>query len=115
MGAESLERLGSVWLSRRGLKGCVSAKNSNSCRSSLTCLLWEDFYACHSVMWDAGVHVSLGMQQEKILMIFLVKRRVEDSLVMKMHIEMYDSNVCTNILNGCFCHLGHMALSVSSR
>lgn len=95
------------------MKGYVSAKNSNSGHSSLTCLLWEDFYACHSVMWDAEVHMSLGMQQ-KIVMIFLVKRDVGDSLVTKMRIEMYDNNVCTNILNGYLCHLCHMTLSVSS-
>lgn len=56
---------------------------------------------------------SLGMQQ-KIVMIFLVKRDVGDFLVIKMHIEMYDNNVCTNILNGYLCHLCHMTLSVSS-
>lgn len=93
-------RNGSIWLSQRGLKGFVSAKNSNSCHSSLTWLFWEDFYACHSVMWDARVHRSLGKQQEKIVMIFLVKRDVGDTLVFKMHIEMFDNNVCTNILNG---------------
>lgn len=98
----------------RGLKGCVSAKNSNSCHSSLNCLPWEDFYACQSVMWDAGVHVSLGTQQEKIVLIFLVKRDVGDSLVIKMCIEMHDNNVCTNILNGYLCYLGHMAIAVSS-
>lgn len=63
-------------------------------------------------MWDAGIHVSLGIQQEKIVMIFLVKRDVGDSLVIKMHIEMYDNSVCTNILNGYLCHLGHMAIAV---
>lgn len=65
-------------------------------------------------MWDAGVHVNLGMQQKKIVMIFLVRRDVGDSLVIKMCIEMYDNNVCTSILNGHLCHLGHMAIAVSS-
>lgn len=58
--------------------------------------------------------MSLGRQQEKIAMIFLVKRDVGDSLVIKMHIEMYDINVCTNILNGYLCCLGHMAMAMSS-
>lgn len=65
-------------------------------------------------MWDAGFHVSLGMQQEKIVVIFLVKRYVGDSLVIKMHVEMCDNDVCTNILNDCLCHLGHMAIAASS-
>lgn len=110
--AEFLETHGSLWLSRRGWKGCVSAKNSNSCHS-MTCLLWEHFHTCHSVMWNA-VHVSLGMQQEIIVVIFLVKKYVGDSLVIKMHVEMCDNNVCTNLLNGCLCHLGRMAIAASS-
>lgn len=47
-------------------------------------------------------------------MIFLVKRDVKDSLVIKMYIAKYDNNIGTNILNGYLCYLGHMAIAVSS-